>query len=196
MTKGPDAFRTISEVAAQLETPAHVLRFWETKFPQVRPVKGAGGRRYFRPDDVALLGGIKVLLHEQGMTIRGVQKLLKERGARNVATLSSLPWDGAEPAPALVEAPAVEEAPPATEEVPTPVEVPAEEFADAEEASAEVLRGPWPETDEAAGDLSLERLRRAVKAADRDRLAALSGRIAPLVDRLRGLREGPLRRAG
>jgi len=92
--KSPDAFRTISEVAAFLETPAHVLRFWESKFPQIKPVKRAGGRRYYRPDDIALLGGIKVLLHEQGMTIRGVQKLLKERGSRHVATLSALPWEG------------------------------------------------------------------------------------------------------
>jgi len=92
--KSPDAFRTISEVAALLETPAHVLRFWESKFPQIKPVKRAGGRRYYRPDDIALLGGIKVLLHEQGMTIRGVQKLLKERGSRHVATLSALPWEG------------------------------------------------------------------------------------------------------
>jgi DNA-binding transcriptional MerR regulator len=94
VAKSPDAFRTISEVAAQLDTPAHVLRFWESKFPQIRPVKRAGGRRYYRPDDIALVAGIKLLLHDQGMTIRGVQKLLRERGARHVATLSSLPWEG------------------------------------------------------------------------------------------------------
>jgi DNA-binding transcriptional MerR regulator len=71
-----------------------VLRFWESKFPQIRPVKRAGGRRYYRPDDIALLGGIKILLHDQGMTIRGVQKLLRERGPKHVATLSALPWEG------------------------------------------------------------------------------------------------------
>ena len=87
MGKSPEAFRTISEVAAQLETPAHVLRFWESKFPQIKPVKRAGGRRYYRPDDIALLGGIKVLLHEKGMTIKGVQNLLREHGSRHVATL-------------------------------------------------------------------------------------------------------------
>jgi len=87
MNKAPDAFRTISEVADLLETPQHVLRFWESKFPQVRPVKRAGGRRYYRPADVALLGGIRRLLHDDGMTIRGVQKLLRERGARHVAGL-------------------------------------------------------------------------------------------------------------
>ncbi len=88
MQKSPDAFRTISEVAEALETPTHVLRFWESRFPQVRPVKRAGGRRYYRPSDVALLAGIKQLLHDDGMTIRGVQKLLRERGVRHVAGLA------------------------------------------------------------------------------------------------------------
>ncbi|OYU18774.1 MAG: MerR family transcriptional regulator [Rhodobacteraceae bacterium PARR1] len=89
MEKSPDAFRTISEVADLLETPAHVLRFWETRFPQVRPVKRAGGRRYYRPGDVALLAGIRRLLHDEGMTIRGVQKVLREQGIRHVAGLSA-----------------------------------------------------------------------------------------------------------
>ncbi|MHA6344825.1 MerR family transcriptional regulator [Roseivivax sp. CAU 1761] len=88
MTKSPDAFRTISEVAEWLDTPAHVLRFWESKFTQVKPVKRAGGRRYYRPSDMTLLGGIKQLLHEDGMTIKGVQKLLSERGVKAVAALS------------------------------------------------------------------------------------------------------------
>ncbi len=85
MEKSPDAFRTISEVAELLETPAHVLRFWESRFPQIRPVKRAGGRRYYRPADVSLLTGIKRLLHDEGMTIRGVQKILREQGVRHVA---------------------------------------------------------------------------------------------------------------
>ncbi len=88
MDKSPDAFRTISEVAEHLETPAHVLRFWESRFPQIRPVKRAGGRRYYRPSDVSLLTGIKRLLHEEGMTIRGVQKILREQGVRHVSGLS------------------------------------------------------------------------------------------------------------
>lgn len=88
MDKSPDAFRTISEVAEVLETPAHVLRFWESRFPQIRPVKRAGGRRYYRPADVALLGGIKHLLHDEGLTIRGVQKILREHGIRHVAALA------------------------------------------------------------------------------------------------------------
>ncbi len=87
MDKAPDAFRTISEVAELLETPAHVLRFWESRFPQIKPVKRAGGRRYYRPADVALLSGIRQLLHSEGMTIRGVQKVLREQGVRHVASL-------------------------------------------------------------------------------------------------------------
>lgn len=87
MEKSPDAFRTISEVADFLSIPAHVLRFWESRFPQIRPVKRAGGRRYYRPADVALLSGIRQLLHDEGMTIRGVQKILREKGVRHVAGL-------------------------------------------------------------------------------------------------------------
>lgn len=87
-SKSPDAFRTISEVAEWLNTPAHVLRFWESKFSQVKPVKRAGGRRYYRPADMALIGGIKKLLHDDGMTIKGVQKLLREQGIKHVAAMS------------------------------------------------------------------------------------------------------------
>jgi DNA-binding transcriptional MerR regulator len=77
-TKSAEAFRTISEVAEELEVPQHVLRFWESRFPQVRPLKRAGGRRYYRPDDVALLRRIRQCLYDQGYTIKGVQKLLRE----------------------------------------------------------------------------------------------------------------------
>jgi DNA-binding transcriptional MerR regulator len=88
MEKSREAFRTISEVADLLDTPAHVLRFWESRFPQIRPVKRAGGRRYYRPSDVALLSGIKRLLHSDGLTIRGVQKVLREQGIRHVMGLA------------------------------------------------------------------------------------------------------------
>ncbi len=88
MRKAPEAFRTISEAADALDTPAHVLRFWESKFTAVKPVKRAGGRRYYRPADIDLLSGIKLLLHDQGMTIRAVQKLLQDKGARHVAALA------------------------------------------------------------------------------------------------------------
>ncbi len=91
MNKAPDAFRTISEVAEILGTPAHVLRFWESKFTQLRPVKHTGGRRYYKPADLALLAGIRKLLREDGMTIRGVQKLLRERGVKYVSSLAPLP---------------------------------------------------------------------------------------------------------
>lgn len=83
--KSPDAFRTISEVAEELETPAHVLRFWETKFSQLSPLKRGGGRRYYRPADVALLQGIRRLLYEEGLTIKGLQKLIRERGVKYIA---------------------------------------------------------------------------------------------------------------
>jgi DNA-binding transcriptional MerR regulator len=85
--KSAEAFRTISEVAVELDVPQHVLRFWESRFAQIRPVKRAGGRRYYRPEDIDLLKGIRALLYSDGLTIRGVQKVLKERGLRHVAVL-------------------------------------------------------------------------------------------------------------
>ena len=85
--KSPRAFRTISEAAGDLDLPQHVLRFWETKFSQIQPMKRAGGRRYYRPEDVDLLGGIKLLLYDRGYTIKGVQKLLKEKGVRHVSAV-------------------------------------------------------------------------------------------------------------
>ena len=98
--KSPEAFRTISEVADWLGVPAHVLRFWESKFPQVKPVKRAGGRRYFRPADMRLLGGIRILLHEDGMTIKALQKKLAEEGTAGVADLSPSIAGADEPAEA------------------------------------------------------------------------------------------------
>jgi DNA-binding transcriptional MerR regulator len=85
--KSRDAFRTISEVAAELDVPQHVLRFWETKFAPVKPLKRGGGRRYYRPDDVDLLRGIRSLLYTDGLTIKGVQKILREQGPRYVMEL-------------------------------------------------------------------------------------------------------------
>ena len=84
MDKAPDAFRTISEVADELDIPQHVLRFWETRFTQIKPMKRSGGRRYYRPDDVDLLKGIRRLLYGEGYTIRGVQRILKEHGIKSV----------------------------------------------------------------------------------------------------------------
>lgn len=101
--KSPLAFRTISEVAADLEVPQHVLRFWETKFPQIRPLKRGGGRRYYRPEDVDLLRRVRALLYDEGYTIKGVQRLLRER-ARNSEPLPATPRP-AVPAVAAGEAP-------------------------------------------------------------------------------------------
>lgn len=80
--KSPDAFRTISEVASDLDVPQHVLRFWESKFSQIRPLKRGGGRRYYRPEDVDLLRGVRALLYKDGYTIKGVQKVFKDQGVR------------------------------------------------------------------------------------------------------------------
>ena len=88
MDKAPDAFRTISEVADDLDIPQHVLRFWETRFAQIKPMKRSGGRRYYRPDDVDLLKGIRRLLYGEGYTIRGVQRILKEHGIKSVQSLA------------------------------------------------------------------------------------------------------------
>jgi DNA-binding transcriptional MerR regulator len=88
LDKAPDAFRTISEVAEDLDIPQHVLRFWETRFAQIKPMKRSGGRRYYRPDDVDLLRGIRRLLYGEGYTIRGVQRILKEHGIKSVQSLA------------------------------------------------------------------------------------------------------------
>ena len=85
MEKAPDAFRTISEVAEELNVPQHVLRFWETKFTFITPLKRAGGRRFYRPQDIVLLKAVKRLLHDDGLTIKGVQRLYREQGLKKVA---------------------------------------------------------------------------------------------------------------
>ncbi len=100
MEKAPDAFRTISEVADEIDVPQHVLRFWESRFPQIRPMKRGGGRRYYRPDDVDLLRGVRYLLYGEGYTIRGVQRILREQGAAFVQNV----WRAdAEPPPPQLE---------------------------------------------------------------------------------------------
>ena len=88
MIKSADAFRTISEVADWLDTETHVLRFWESKFTQIKPLKRAGGRRYYRPKDMLIIGGIKKLLHEDGITIKGAQRLIKDKGLNYISDLS------------------------------------------------------------------------------------------------------------
>ena len=95
MEKAPDAFRTISEVAQELDVPQHVLRFWESRFREIKPMKRGGGRRYYRPDDLDLLRGIRHLLYGEGYTIRGVQRLLREQGVRFVQNV----WQPGAPQP-------------------------------------------------------------------------------------------------
>jgi len=108
LDKAPDAFRTISEVADELDMPQHVLRFWESRFPQIKPMKRAGGRRYYRPDDVDLLRGIRHLLYGEGYTIRGVQRILREQGPKLVQSV----WrPGAEQPPPGADEDAAEAAP-------------------------------------------------------------------------------------
>jgi DNA-binding transcriptional MerR regulator len=105
LEKAPDAFRTISEVAAELDVPQHVLRFWESRFREIKPMKRGGGRRYYRPDDLDLLRGIRHLLYGEGYTIRGVQRLLREQGVRFVQQV----WQPGAPQP--IHQPAEEDEP-------------------------------------------------------------------------------------
>ena len=116
-TKSAEAFRTISEVALELDVPQHVLRFWESRFAQIKPVKRAGGRRYYRPDDIDLLKGIRALLYNDGFTIKGVQKVLKERGLRHVAEIGR----GGKPAPVEVQPVVIEKIVYVEKPAPTPV---------------------------------------------------------------------------
>lgn len=111
MSKSEKAYRTISEVASELDIAAHVLRFWETKFPQIKPLKRGGGRRYYRPEDIALLRGVRDLIYIDGMKIVGVQKLLKDHGVRAVMERA----DGVMPvsSPVPIAAAAQQSAPPA-----------------------------------------------------------------------------------
>ena len=125
--KSPEAFRTISEVADTLDLPAHVLRFWESRFNQIKPVKRGGGRRYYRPQDINLLRGIRDLLYSEGESIKGVQKILREQGVRHVVSLGAETDAGIdappEPAPAATKAappPAAQKTAPPSEHVSEP----------------------------------------------------------------------------
>lgn len=164
MSKSPDAFRTISEVAEWLDTPAHVLRFWESKFSQVKPVKRAGGRRYYRPSDMLLLGGIKQLLHNDGLTIKGAQKVLSDKGIKAVAALSqpleaddtATPLNDAGDTPARLDnaadKPEVDEAPFAEMSQPEPNVVPFQRT----EVAAEKVVTSSEDTETPTGEDSLQ----------------------------------------
>jgi DNA-binding transcriptional MerR regulator len=115
MAKGPEAFRTISEAADELGVPQHVLRFWETKFSFIRPMKRAGGRRFYRPQDIHVLSGLRRLLHDEGYTIKGVQRLHREQGIKRLISASSRTSAGAAadsvlPPPQRIASPAAREA--------------------------------------------------------------------------------------
>ena len=170
MNKSREAFRTISEVSEWLDTPAHVLRFWESKFTQIKPVKRAGGRRYYRPEDMALLGGIKTLLHDQGMTIKGVQKLLRDNGNRHVMAL------GPKDMPEGTSSEDIPDIPVLTVAVPGS----ARQSAPPRPTEGSRLAEPFP----AAPALML-----ALAQVNRSRLAAQGQRIAPLVARLVEIRD-------
>jgi DNA-binding transcriptional MerR regulator len=171
MAKAKDAFRTISEVAEWLDTPTHVLRFWESKFAQIKPVKGAGGRRYYRPEDMELLGGIKQLLHVDGLTIKGTQKLLREKGVKYVATLGQTLDD----TPAPTEAPPKAAAPaPVAKSQPTHVASPAQ--------TAMSFDAPARPASPASPRLL------GLLPSDTTALQAKAAEIAPLVRRLEALR--------
>lgn len=148
MEKSPEAFRTISEVADWLGVPTHVLRFWESRFTQVKPVKRAGGRRYYRPSDMLLIGGVKRLLHDDGMTIRGVQKLLREEGVKHVASFSQ-PLDSEVPMKDVT-APEESASPMAVDVAPEPVD----NVVPMREAAGEPIQEPG---DEAVPDLAFLR---------------------------------------
>ena len=180
MAKSQSAFRTISEVAATLDTPTHVLRFWESKFTQIKPVKRAGGRRYYRPEDIDLLAGIKTLLHEQGMTIKGAQKLLREQGVNHVIALSEAAKQNDDAAPEPAPAPEVEPTAIApADDAPAPVAeviplAPATPTAAPEIAEKLAIRPPFVAT---------------ILDANQVAIAQNSQRIAPLIDKLSEIRD-------
>ena len=169
MPKSPDAFRTISEVAEWLGIQAHVLRFWESKFTQIKPIKRAGGRRYYRPADMLLLGGIKRMLHDDGLTIKGVQKVLREEGMNYVAAMSGPLDELAQGELGDAETSTIDMAPPApeiVENVVLPFEAARPAAADNETSA--------PQTDEPADDSDIADQSAAPTKTDDGRKAASS----------------------
>jgi DNA-binding transcriptional MerR regulator len=137
MEKSPEAYRTIREVADSLDLPQHVLRFWETRFPQIRPLKRAGGRRYYRPDDIERLRIIKRLLYDEGYTIKGVQKLFKEQGVQALSAVALSPVAPSAEVVSVVEPHAWAEENPGARE--TRPRIPDGELAALREALAEIM---------------------------------------------------------
>jgi len=190
IAKSPDAFRTISEVATDLDVPQHVLRFWESRFTQIKPVKRAGGRRFYRPDDVDLLRGIRALLYVDGLTIRGVQKILKERGLRHVVMMGRGQAPAPYAAPPKIVAPAPVEKKPEPKKrpshlraVPSPMSLPFFDLLDNEPASPAPAPKPAPVAKPVAAGLASE---------ERAKLKAL---LAELEGLKKGLVQARKRRA-
>jgi DNA-binding transcriptional MerR regulator len=156
MNKNADAFRTISEVAEELDLPQHVLRFWETRFPQIKPLKRAGGRRYYRPRDIDVLRTIKHLLYREGYTIRGVQRVLKEQVAGAVAAMTDVAGEGGS-----------EFSVPVARDLPSLQGMP---------LSASELAGQSPRTSHSAGGQSPAESR---AIADRDNAASMTRKGSP-----------------
>jgi DNA-binding transcriptional MerR regulator len=171
--KAPNAFRTISEVADELHIPQHVLRFWETKFPQVKPLKRGGGRRYYRPDDIALLRRVSDLLYIQGYTIKGVQRLLREGGGRLSDDIPPAPPEERDE----TEGEAAAEAGSATPELPMPGLTPAPVAAPATPKRAAPRAAKGPET-EGRGD---------ALAAESAQLRAVLSRTLAELEQIRAL---------
>ena len=217
MEKSRDAFRTISEVAEWLDVPTHVLRFWESRFSQIKPVKRAGGRRYYRPSDMRVIGGVKTLLHDQGMTIRGVQKLFREQGIKHVSSHAPALYGEEDLQPAeetaVIEHGDLEPAPPApaarstreaapdpiVDEVEDVVEVldePEVQFSRASTTAAETtgievpanVPSSDPDDDDAAHATG-PGVAAQLRAVPRDRLAAQGDLLSGVVDKLKALQE-------
>jgi len=186
VAKSPDAFRTISEVAEDLGLPQHVLRFWETRFTQIKPLKRGGGRRYYRPDDVDLLRGIRFLLYSEGYTIRGVQRLLKEQGPRFVVDAGRGEFTGVpgrqNDGPEMDEADEAEETPDAAAQPPQVRREPT--FARTETISSQPPRPP--ERREPAFDVEREDHDPDEEIDGVDDLAAEAGSARRMAERLMG----------
>jgi DNA-binding transcriptional MerR regulator len=183
-TKSPEAFRTISEVAVELDVPQHVLRFWESRFAQIKPVKRAGGRRYYRPEDVDLLRGIRTLLYSDGYTIKGVQKVLHDRGLRFVAEIGRESIQDAIAVNAPAYAPAKSRAP----QTP-PAIAPVDPSAAAAEPEAED-DAPAAESEAAAARTVLP-FERPLAEEEREKLEILLAELVQLKARFRTARRTP-----
>ena len=198
MSKSPDAFRTISEVAETLDTPAHVLRFWESKFRQIKPVKRAGGRRYYRPDDVALLASIKTMLHSEGHSIKNAQKMIRDAGIKEIVAKGHALLGSDNNDSDIIEGPASKPS------APTPANDPQRDLFEAEAAApapslsdaihntppaaAAVTAKPLPDIPSDRSD-GAARLLASLTATDPARITANKAQIRPLVDKLAALRD-------